>query len=165
MFKAIPIVLLLIVLFIIVKIIRLIKRIFKAFFRGIKNLFRESYEWEESREEVRKKIKRESEEQKRRDMPCYFVDGISQEEFKLIVKRSGKYIKRISYISTLGAEVFGTVRSQSGISEWDFRIDFNDYGHLTGEYWIVFKENLDSNIPDQLAKYISKAIIQRKFSM
>lgn len=45
-----------------------------------------------------------------------------------MVKRGGKGIRRITSLYAEGTMVYGTVRSQSGISDWCFRIDFNDYG-------------------------------------
>ena len=47
--------------------------------------------------------------------------------------------------------------SQSGISEWDFELDFNDYGKITGTYWIS-SDNYDSMIPETLGNLIQKAI-------
>ena len=97
---------------------------------------------------------RTEEERRRTSKPCTFSDGISREQFEEIVKKSGKHIKRIANLSVDGTTVYGTVRAQSGLSEWNFRIDFNDYGHLTGEYWL-FSDNDDSNIPKRVADNIN----------
>ena len=53
--------------------------------------------------------------------------------------------------------VYGTVRTQSGLSEWDFKVDFNDYGHITGKYWLS-SDNDDSNIPGHVADNMSTMI-------
>ena len=97
-----------------------------------------------------------NEEQKRKSLTCLFNDGVSQEEFVEIVNAIVKTIKRVT-VSINGPVVTGTVRSQSGISTWKFQLDFNDYGHLTGRYWIT-NENKDSQIPESLAQQIQKRI-------
>ena len=53
--------------------------------------------------------------------------------------------------------VIGTVHSQSGITDWNFKIDFSDYGHLTGKFWMS-TDNDDSEIPRTIAGRISDAI-------
>lgn len=40
-----------------------------------------------------------------------------------------------------------TIKSNSGLSVWDAEIDFNDYGHISGSYWLT-SENPDSTVPD-----------------
>ena len=101
--------------------------------------------------------KADEEEDKRKQSTCNFSDGISEKDFKWIVAKSGKNIKRLTDLTTAGPVVFGTVWAQSGISKWNFTIDFNDYGHLTGKYWIS-SNNSDSDIPSVLAKRIKDGI-------
>lgn len=74
-----------------------------------------------------------------------------------MVKCGGKGIRRITSLYAEGAMVYGTVRSNSGISDWCFRIDFNDYGKLTGAYWLS-TGNIDSNIPKLVASRIAQQI-------
>lgn len=64
-----------------------------------------------------------------------------------------KRIKRIKDIVIVGPVVECVVTSQSGITDWSFSIDFNDYGDLTGRYWI-YNENYDSQIPERVAEMI-----------
>lgn len=97
------------------------------------------------------------EEERRKNTPCDFVDGISQTDFDQMALSSCKHIKRLTDVYTDGPIVYGTVRSQSGISSWSFKIDFNDYGHITGQYWIA-SDNNDSDIPSAIAKRISSSI-------
>ena len=106
---------------------------------------------------VKKAQANAAEERRRKATPCKFRDGISSSEFNRIARKSAKYIKRIVNLSVNGPIVSGTVRSQSGTSEWDFSIDFNDYGHITGKYWLC-TDNHDSNIPTRLAENISAMI-------
>ena len=98
--------------------------------------------------------KREREEKERRlSYPCDFNNNITKEDFITAVYACQKSIKRIKNITIDGVTVHGLVTSQSGLSEWEFSIDFNDYGKLTGNYWIE-SDNEDSVIPEVLAKKI-----------
>ena len=110
-----------------------------------------------SKEEEEKRKQAEEEEKRRKKAECIFSDGITHEEFKVIVQRSGKGIKRLTKLSVDEMRVFGVVHSQSGISDWKFQIDFSDYGHLTGRYWLT-TDNGDSQIPQIIAGRISDAI-------
>lgn len=94
----------------------------------------------------------------RKNIPCNFSDGISKEQFEIIAKRAGKHIRRLTDLTVDGPVVSGTVQTNSGISEWYFKADFNDYGHITGIYWLS-SDNDDSDIPKRVADNIS-AVIQ-----
>ena len=106
-----------------------------------------------SAEEKEKK----SEEERRKNTPCTFENGVTQEEFNIIVQKACKSVKRVSKFSIEGPVVQCIVRSQSGISEWSFTIDFNDYGNITGNYWIT-NENADSKIASIIAERIKESI-------
>lgn len=98
------------------------------------------------------------EEERRKNTVCKFDDEIlSQKEFENIVIQNCKRIKRINNITVNGPIINGTVRSQSGISSWEFTIDFNDYGKITGRYWI-FSNNKDSVIPTAIANMVKEHI-------
>ena len=56
-----------------------------------------------------------------------------------------------------GPIVYGMVQSQSGISDWYFMLDFNDYGHITGTFRCT-SDNEDSNIPTRLGSLIQDEI-------
>jgi len=58
-----------------------------------------------------------------------------------------------------GPFICGEVESQSGISTWKFTVDFNDYGKITGRYWIK-SENKDSTIPNRIGDMISNQLLQ-----
>ncbi|MGM9592016.1 MAG: zinc ribbon domain-containing protein [Oscillospiraceae bacterium] len=104
------------------------------------------------------KIKSNAEEENRRkNTVCHFDEGITKEEFYVMVKLGGKGIRRLTSLYADGTIAYGTVRSQSGLSEWCFKIDFNDYGHLTGKYWLK-SENSDSSIPKIVADRIADQI-------
>lgn len=88
---------------------------------------------------------------------CRFDGKISKDVFYDMVKRGGVGIRRIINLYAEGPIVYGTVRSQSGISDWRFKIDFNDYGKITGTYWLS-TDNDDSDIPKIVADRISQQI-------
>lgn len=99
-----------------------------------------------------------AEEERRKNTVCKFDDEkLSQKEFENIVVQICKHIKRINNINVNGPIINGTVRSQSGISSWKFIIDFNDYGKITGRYWI-FSNNKDSVIPTAIANMVKEHI-------
>ena len=108
-------------------------------------------------EDARNRIKeaenarKREEEEIRKNTPCFFEDGFSQLEFNDMVYRSGKNIKRLIQLSTDGPVIYGTVESQSGISTWKFTVDFNNYGHVTGKYWLI-SENENSAIPSRYSR-------------
>lgn len=99
----------------------------------------------------------EAEEQRRKNSVCQFHDGISESEFREMVYQEAKRIKRLIELEIDGPIINGTVESQSGLSDWNFKIDFNDYGHISGRYWLS-SNNSDSIIPKSLAERISKSI-------
>lgn len=104
-----------------------------------------------------KKAREEAEEQeRRRSTSCRFLDGFSESDFELMAIRAAKRIKRLS-VSVEGPIIYGTVQSQSGISEWYFKVDFNDYGHITGRYWLS-SDNSDSSIPERYADTVVSLI-------
>ena len=109
-------------------------------------------EWEQERRA------KEKEAERRKSITCRFTEGISQEQFIRIVNSITKQIKRICDTTVVGPIVYCTVRSQSKLTEWDFKIDYNDYGHLTGQYWL-WSENDDSNIPEHVATDIRSTIL------
>lgn len=111
---------------------------------------------EREREEAIREAEKEKEE-KRRNTPCYFDGAISMNLFDEIVTTNRKRIKRLTHLKAEGPIVYGTVQSQSGISDWNFKIDFNDFGDITGKYWLS-SENDDSSIPETVAERISTAI-------
>ncbi len=94
----------------------------------------------------------------RKGTPCNFDNGISKDEFNEIVEKELKAIKRINDFSINDTVIRARVRSQSGISEWRFTVDFNDYGKITGNYWLNSKNN-DSQIPESVAENIKKSIM------
>ena len=94
---------------------------------------------------------------KRRNTPCRFQDGISYQEFQQMAHSVRKRLKRINKITIEGAKIECVVESQTGVSEWKFVVDFNDWGHITGAYWMGV-ENYDSSIPEKFGRDLSEQI-------
>ena len=90
---------------------------------------------------------------RRKNTPFSFPNGVPKHEFEQIVKNVLKGVQRIRSFEVDGPFVSAVVRSQSGISEWKFVIDFNDYGRYTGKYWLSVDNN-DSSIPKTVADRI-----------
>ena len=99
---------------------------------------------------VKKAEAEKQEKESRKNIPCDFDNGISYKEFKQIVFDNAKRIGRIKYWEVSGPIVKCTVESNTGISDWNFEIDYNDYGEISGDYWI-WTQNDDSAIPRKLA--------------
>lgn len=113
--------------------------------------------------EQRKQIQAASERMgdisvKRKNTPCFFNDGITRVEFKELAEKSMKRIKRIKQLSIHEATISCVVESQSGYSDWQFHVDFNDWGHLTGKHW-VSSENIDSIIPNHFGNSLESSIL------
>lgn len=105
-----------------------------------------------------KKIKHKIEEEnQRKNTVCCFDKDISKEEFYVMVRRGGKGIWRIVDLYADGTMVYGIVQSKNGVSNWTFRLDFNDYGKLTGKYRI-FADDKNSDIPKIIADRIARQI-------
>lgn len=98
-----------------------------------------------------------AEEKRRKSIPCRFDSLISQSRFTKIANSAKNGIPRLTNITVNRSIVTGTVKSNSGLSKWNFTIDFNDYGSVTGKYWIT-SENEDSNIPLCVAEKIKDEI-------
>ncbi len=98
------------------------------------------------------------EEERRKNTPVQFVEPLTQELFEQIAHYAVKSIKKRKIdIVVEDAVIYGTVKSNTQLSEWNFTADFNDYGWITGRYWLT-SDNKDSSVPSAIADYISKCI-------
>lgn len=94
----------------------------------------------------------------RPNMPCDFNEGISKNDLQIFAVNAVKTVKgKKIEITVKEAVVKGIVQSNSGLSTWMFRVDFNDYGHITGRYWL-WSENDDSPVPKVVANRIRDSI-------
>ena len=103
-------------------------------------------------------LQEKAKENKRESIPCEFTEKLTEEQFENLAFNVIKRIKKKKIdIEVYGPKIYGTVESQSGLTEWDFTIDFNDYGSITGNYWL-WSENDDSLIPKRIAEDMQKCI-------
>lgn len=98
-----------------------------------------------------------NEEVERKNTPCRFTDELTREDFREIAIRVAKPIKRLK-VTVENEFVIGEVKTTSGINTWNFKLDYNDYGKITGRYWFRYFGNTDSQIPDSYAKQLKIAI-------
>lgn len=94
---------------------------------------------------------------KRKNYKCTSSDGLSFKEFKEIVIHECEQIAKELRYAVDGAIVFITIKFVDGVSENYYELDFNDYGKITGRYWIM-SDNDDLEIPLCVAERISKKI-------
>lgn len=109
---------------------------------------------------VRGAFKEAQETKRRRSCPLRFEDGVSQDQFIAIVQDAAKHTPRVKDVRVNGMTVGLEVRSNSGLSTWAVEVDFNDYGRLTGTYWLE-SENSQSPIPEHFAKAVQTRIRER----
>jgi hypothetical protein len=100
------------------------------------------------------------ETRRRRESPLSFDDDPSRHEFAEIVRAAAQSTARVTNVDVSGMMATIHVRSNSGLTTWSAEVDFNDYGRLTGAYWLK-AENTDSIIPEHFAKVVQAQIKQR----
>lgn len=93
----------------------------------------------------------------RRKQICNFDEVITESVFDTIAKYELKYLSRLDYYEISGPKVYVCVYSQSGASSWKFCLDYNDFGRVSGEYW-VYSENHKSSIPETIGNRIKRDI-------
>ena len=98
-------------------------------------------------------------EKNRPHMTCSFNEGITQSDLLCFAEHAASEIhnKEIS-VSVDGPIIQGVVVSQSRLTKWLFVSDYNDYGHITGKYWL-WSENEDSKIPGVVAESVKAQIV------
>lgn len=95
---------------------------------------------------------------RRREIPIQWTAGLSQELFQKFCMESAKGIRRLKILSIDGLNIKCEVKTNSGISTWEFSADFYDYGKLTGRYFNRYRENYDSTIPDAFLEKVADRI-------
>lgn len=100
----------------------------------------------------------ERETQRRRASPLTFDEGVTQADFDWMAQEAAKRTPRISSVATAGMAATISVRSNSGLTSWEAEIDFNDYGRLTGQYWIS-TSNPKSLVPQHFAEAVGAQIV------
>jgi hypothetical protein len=97
---------------------------------------------------------------RRRSTPMTFDDRLTEQDFVAISTQIAKRTPRVSRITCTGADILVEVRSNSGLTSWTAEFDFNDYGRLTGRYWLK-TTNTQSPIPEFFAHALQEEIWKR----
>lgn len=105
------------------------------------------------------KAKQEEEKKRRSSLPM-FTDGISEAQFREFAFSAAKKTPRLDEVNIQGMSIELRIRSNSRLSVWSICIDFNDFGHLTGKYWIIGDEN-NSSVPTYFAREMQDLILYR----
>lgn len=100
------------------------------------------------------------ETQRRKNSPLRFDLGVTQSQFAEMVHDVARRTTRVENVAITGLVVTLFVRSSSGLSTWTAEVDFNDYGQLTGTYWVQ-SENSDSLIPAHFADEMRDRLTSR----
>ncbi len=98
-------------------------------------------------------------EKKRRDTPCFYMDGISYQKFEEMALQVSRQFPRIVRCRIRRGAVLCTVSSASGNSRWGFAVDYNDWGHITGVSRIR-SGNPDSLLPASFEEQMTGCIRQ-----
>lgn len=105
--------------------------------------------------------RKEAQETKRRTLsPLWFDPRLTQRDFSELIQEVAVRTPRVEAARVSGMTVTLEVASISGLSTWTAEIDFNDYGRLTGAYWLD-TENPDSLIPEHFADTVQAQIKSR----
>ena len=96
----------------------------------------------------------------RKNSPLHFDEGVTESEFDEIARATAQRTPRVQAAVTTDMNVTLYVKSNSGLTSWKAEVDFNDYGHLTGKYWL-HSENANSVIPKHFADAVRDQIVAR----
>lgn len=107
---------------------------------------------------ARSMYKDAQETKRRKDSPLHFDEGLTEREFDDIARATAQRTPRVQAAVTDGMTVTLYVKSNSGLTSWKAEVDFNDYGRLTGKYWL-HSENSDSVIPKHFADAVREQIL------
>lgn len=109
---------------------------------------------------VRAKVRDVQETKRRRACVPQFDARLSADGFARLAADVASRTARVVRASVDGLTVTLVVRSNSGLTEWTAQADFNDYGRLTGTYWLT-SQNDQSPIPRVFAKRLQDEILER----
>lgn len=100
------------------------------------------------------------ETQRRKSSSLQFDDGLTAQGFADLAEEVARRTTRVVRAEVKGMTVDLVVRSNSGLTTWDAQVDFNDYGRLTGRYWLK-SGNDQSPIPKFYADRLREEIARR----
>lgn len=105
-------------------------------------------------------IFRDSQKSNRRNSPLCLDGRFSQNDFNDLVAEVAQRTPRVINVVVTDLTAILHVKSNSGLSRWRAEVDFNDYGTLTGKYWLD-TENSHSLIPKHFAEAVKDGLTQR----
>lgn len=100
------------------------------------------------------------ETQRRKSSPLHFDDGLTARGFAELAEEVARRTTRVVRADVKGMTVDLLVRSNSGLTTWEAQVDFNDYGRLTGRYWLK-SGNDQSPIPKFYADRLREELARR----
>ena len=98
-----------------------------------------------------------AETRRRKGSPLQFDDALTPADFSAIVQEAARRTPRVKHSEVVGMTIVLHVRSNTGLSMWRAEADFNDYGRLSGTYWLS-SENSNSVIPRHFADLVQAEI-------
>ncbi|MFW7413472.1 hypothetical protein [Demequina sp. SO4-18] len=102
-------------------------------------------------------LKDAAETRRRKQTPVEFDPALTRRDFEALVAVAADKVPRLESVDVNGLAVSLRIRSNSGVSRWAAEVDFNDYGKLTGRYWVK-SENGQSPLPEFFADAVSESI-------
>ncbi|GCE75636.1 hypothetical protein [Cellulomonas biazotea] len=109
---------------------------------------------------VRAQVRDARETKRRKSSAPQFDTRLSGQDFIDIAGEIARKTPRVVRAEVRGMTVTLVVRSNSGLTNWEAEADFNDYGRLTGTYWLT-SENDQSPIPEFFASGLQDEVCKR----
>lgn len=97
---------------------------------------------------------------RRRSSPIEWDPRFPKEDFEAVCSEVGRKLPRVYATSVDGLRVTLFVKSNTGLTTWKAAVDMNDYGRLSGKYWIE-SENKQSPIPAAFADAVEAEVRTR----
>ncbi len=126
---------------------------------GYENDVTSEYVGKGNKLEQQRKLEEEQKEFLRKGMKCSFELPITKSIFESLVLKVSESYNRLT-VNICDTTIHGTIRSVSGISFWNFSVDFNDFGIITGNYFALECDNNESKIPATFCEELKKEITQ-----
>lgn len=106
---------------------------------------------------VKNKVDDVKQEKERKETPFHYPENLSEADFEALALETAQSFKGLAVV-VKNQFVYVTVPSPSGITTWNFKADFNDFGTITGKHWIT-SENFNSAVPKNYSDKLEKNIL------
>lgn len=94
---------------------------------------------------------------KRQNTPIVFKPPLTAKKFSDLAYSASERINGLK-IKVDHQFVIGFVKTSDGASKWSFKLDYNDFGQITGNCWIVYQDYDESKIPNRFHRIFSRYI-------